>query len=75
MGQKLYSRFTAIATALAAIALVALPYEAGAFPGGLFEQASVGPVPLWAACVALSTALAFICLRTAAALRSVRERP
>lgn len=73
MSQKTFSYFTALTTALAAVALIALPYEAGTFPGGTFEQASLGPVPLWTTCVVLSAALAFICLKTAVALRSVQE--
>lgn len=73
MTQRAFLIFTAITTALAAIALVALPYEAGTFPGGTFQEASLGPVPLWATCVILSAALLFICLRSAAALGSVRS--
>jgi membrane protein DedA with SNARE-associated domain len=54
MNSKSFSILTIVTTALSAIALFMLPYSAGVFPGGMFEDAAVGPLPLWTICLALS---------------------
>jgi hypothetical protein len=57
MKPKVLSSLTLLSTALAAVALVGLPYMAGVFPGGMFEDSAIGPLPLWLACTGLSVLL------------------
>ena len=73
MGARASWLLTAFTTAMAAVVLIVLPYEAGLFPGGLFEDASVGPVLVWIGCLALSAGLAFVCARTLILLQSSRQ--
>ena len=65
MTPKAFSLLTVVTTALAAVALSILPYEAGIFPGGALEAAALGPVPLWTICSTLAVLLAAICVATA----------
>ena len=48
------SVLTVLAAALGAITALVFPYIFGIFPGGFFEVAALGPVPLWAYFIALS---------------------
>lgn len=72
MTSKTFSLLTVVTTALSALALFILPYASGVFPGGFFEDASVGPLPLWAICLALSLLLVVISAGTL--LKMSRQR-
>lgn len=65
MRSNAFSFLTGITTALAAVTLLILPYEAGVFPGGAFSDAALGPLPIWAICSALAGLLFAICGGTA----------
>jgi hypothetical protein len=60
MKPKVLTGLTLLSTALAAVAIFGLPYMAGVFPGGMFEDSSIGPLPLWVACTGLSILLAVV---------------
>jgi hypothetical protein len=60
LNPKVLSVLTLVSTAAAAIAVSGLPFMAGAFPGGMFETAAIGPLPLWAACTGLSVLLVVV---------------
>ena len=60
MKPKVLSGLTLLSTALAAISLFGLPYMAGVFPGGVFEDSAIGPLPLWLACTGLSILLMIV---------------
>ena len=72
MAPRWFLLLTAMTSFLAGAALLVLPYLAGVFPGGFFEDASVGPVPLWLLCSALVLLLAVVC---GGALISARATP
>jgi membrane protein DedA with SNARE-associated domain len=69
MKNERFSLFTAITTALAAAALFMLPYEFGLLPGGAFEDSSIGPVPVWALCLALILLLLAVSIGTIMRIR------
>lgn len=60
MKPKVLSGLTLLSTALAAMALLGLPYMAGVFPGGMLEDSAIGPLPLWLACTGLSILLTVV---------------
>jgi len=71
IGESL-SLLTVVTTALSAAALFILSYEIGLFPGGFFEGAAIGPMPLWVVCLALILLLVAVCVGTV--LMIVEER-
>ena len=75
MNSKGFPVFTAITTALSAIALFILPYSAGLFPGGLFEDAAIGPLPLWTICLALVLSLILVSVGTLVNLLGRSRQP
>jgi membrane protein DedA with SNARE-associated domain len=72
MTPRWFLLLTAVTTLLAAGALFYLPWAAGVFPGGVFADATVGPVPLWVLCTTILVLLAIVC---AGALAMARSHP
>lgn len=57
------SLVTVLTTALSAVATFAIAYTMGIFDG-FFEDASIGPLPLWVACLGLMALQLIVCFGT-----------